>query len=396
MLQSARRTVWLVVCLCAVMAGGHLTYADDPAPKLTAEQANGLWERSATRVDEIGARIQEIRQSPATTPEEQKKSQAEFADLVAEIKSEFSRIGGLVPQVYPARAAAFKAGAPKDGTEDKREDKDRQLAYTSMQLDYTTNRFLAALKIAHTLSQVHPDDPYAPNVAGACRFALHDFVGSKKILDQQAEAGTLIPQISQSAADSAEAYIGYWEKEKAIRAEEAAAQGDAQLPQVSFVTTRGEIILELFENEAPNTVANFVSLVEKEYYNGLKFHRVIPNFMAQGGCPNSREGSGQEPGSGGPGYQIQCECYAPNARRHFAGTLSMAHAGKNTGGSQFFITHLPTPFLDREIRPESVHTVFGRVVKGMDVVAAIEPNDTIKTAKVLRKRNHEYKPEVAP
>ena len=132
-------------------------------------------------------------------------------------------------------------------------------------------------------------------------------------------------------------------------------------------TDKGNIVLELFENDAPNTVANFVKLINKGYYNGLKFHRVIPDFMIQGGCPVGN-------GTGGPGYTIKCEI---NPRKHLAGTLSMAHAGKDTGGSQFFITHSPQPHLD------GVHTVFGQVIEGMDVVNAIRQGDVMKQVKVV-------------
>lgn len=138
-----------------------------------------------------------------------------------------------------------------------------------------------------------------------------------------------------------------------------AEAGSGELPQVALNTSKGEIVIELYEDEAPNTVANFVSLVEKKFYDGLTFHRVIDGFMAQGGCP---KGSGV----GGPGYAIPCECYQKNARKHVRGSLSMAHAGKDTGGSQFFITFDATPHLDGK------HTVFGQVTDGMDVVDAIE------------------------
>ena len=132
-------------------------------------------------------------------------------------------------------------------------------------------------------------------------------------------------------------------------------------------SNKGNIVLELFEKDAPNTVANFIKLINKGYYNGLKFHRVIPDFMIQGGCPVGN-------GTGGPGYAIKCEI---NPRKHQAGTLSMAHAGKDTGGSQFFITHSPQPHLD------GVHTVFGQVIEGMDVVNAIQQGDVMKQVKVV-------------
>lgn len=173
-----------------------------------------------------------------------------------------------------------------------------------------------------------------------------------------------------------------------IRQKEHAAN---DLPQVKLTTSKGEIVLELFENEAPNTVANFISLVKAKFYDGLTFHRVIEGFMAQGGDPKGD-------GSGGPDYHIKCECYAENHRNHFTGSLSMAHAGRDTGGSQFFITFRATSHLDGR------HTVFGRVVSGMDVLDKLTRNysdtgpingidaDKIITAEVVRDRGHEYVP----
>ena len=126
-------------------------------------------------------------------------------------------------------------------------------------------------------------------------------------------------------------------------------------------TNKGTIVLELFEKDAPKTVANFEKLIKQGFYNGLTFHRVISNFMIQAGCPKGN-------GTGDPGYSIKCEI---NPKRHTKGALSMAHAGKNTGGSQFFITHSPQPHLD------GVHTVFGKVIEGMDVVNAIKQSDVM-------------------
>lgn len=132
-------------------------------------------------------------------------------------------------------------------------------------------------------------------------------------------------------------------------------------------TDKGTINLELFDQDAPNTVKNFVDLSKKGYYDGLSFHRVIPNFMIQGGCPNTRAGASGMPGTGGPGYTIKCEI---NPNQHEAGSLSMAHRGPNTGGSQFFICHSAQPHLD------GVHTVFGKTTD-MDVVNAIRQGDRI-------------------
>jgi peptidyl-prolyl cis-trans isomerase B (cyclophilin B) len=137
-------------------------------------------------------------------------------------------------------------------------------------------------------------------------------------------------------------------------------------------TDKGIIHLELFDADAPNTVKNFVELANKGFYDGLAFHRVIPDFMIQGGCPNTRPGEGGMPGTGGPGYKIDCEI---NPNKHEAGSLSMAHAGRNTGGSQFFICHSPQPHLDK------MHTVFGKT-NDMAVVNAIAQNDRILSVKI--------------
>lgn len=130
-------------------------------------------------------------------------------------------------------------------------------------------------------------------------------------------------------------------------------------------TDKGTINLTLFDQDAPNTVKNFVDLSKKGFYDGLNFHRVIDNFMIQGGCPKGT-------GTGGPGYTIKCEI---NPNKHEAGTLSMAHAGRDTGGSQFFICHAPQPHLD------GVHTVFGKT-EDMDVVNSIRKGDKILSVKI--------------
>ncbi len=136
-------------------------------------------------------------------------------------------------------------------------------------------------------------------------------------------------------------------------------------------TEKGEMTVELFENDAPKTVENFVTLIEKGYYNGLNFHRVLPDFVIQGGCPNGT-------GAGGPGYSIDCELDGDN-QFHDRGVLSMAHAGRNTGGSQFFICHsrTNTAHLDRN------HTCFGKVVEGVDLVDDIRQGDKINSIEVI-------------
>ena len=148
------------------------------------------------------------------------------------------------------------------------------------------------------------------------------------------------------------------------------------LPSIKMQTSQGEIHIELFEDEAPNTVANMIELSEQGFYDGLVFHRVINDFMIQGGCPHGK-------GTGGPGYRSREECH-PDRRHDGPGVLSMANAGPNTNGSQFFITHSAQPHLDGK------HTVFGRVLEGLDVVNRISQGDEIQSVTVLNKRDHEY------
>jgi peptidyl-prolyl cis-trans isomerase B (cyclophilin B) len=141
------------------------------------------------------------------------------------------------------------------------------------------------------------------------------------------------------------------------------------LKKAIMETDNGKIVIELFENEAPKTVANFEKLIGEQFYDGLSFHRVIKGFVAQGGCPNGT-------GAGGPGYTIPCETKG-NPHKHERGSLSMAHRGPNTGGSQFFIVYEPQPHLD------GVHTVFGKVIEGLDVVDKIKQGDKMNKVTVV-------------
>ncbi len=131
-----------------------------------------------------------------------------------------------------------------------------------------------------------------------------------------------------------------------------------------------KIEFELYPEEAPGTVENFEKLVNEGFYNGLNFHRVIPGFVSQGGCPSGT-------GTGGPGYTIKCETEG-NPHKHVAGSLSMAHAGRDTGGSQFFIVHEPQPHLN------GVHTVFGKVTSGMETVLSMTNGDVMEKVEIVQ------------
>jgi peptidyl-prolyl cis-trans isomerase B (cyclophilin B) len=143
------------------------------------------------------------------------------------------------------------------------------------------------------------------------------------------------------------------------------------MSKVKISTGKGDMIVELYDNETPITTNNFKKLISEGFYNGLNFHRVLPNFVIQGGCPNGT-------GSGGPGYNIPCEVTAEK-QYHDKGVLSMAHAGRNTGGSQFFICHSRqgTQHLDRN------HTCFGKVIDGLDVIDMIQQGDKINEISIL-------------
>ena len=149
------------------------------------------------------------------------------------------------------------------------------------------------------------------------------------------------------------------------------AQSEESMKDIRIIvkTDKGDIEGVLYPSKAPVTVANFLNLAKRGYYDGLKFHRVIPDFMIQGGDPTGT-------GSGGPGYRFEDEC-TPELRHDKPGIFSMANAGPGTNGSQFFVTHVPTPWLDGK------HTVFGSVTKGQDIVNAVTQGDKIKSIEIL-------------
>ena len=207
----------------------------------------------------------------------------------------------------------------------------------------------------------------------------------KRIEDQKI---SLQPAIRNEFNES----VTKWDREQEIRNQEQASN---DLPRVTFETSEGEIIVELFENEAPQTVGNFIHLVENKFYDQMNFFLVIPGRIAQAGCKNNR-------GTGDPGYKIPCETMGDEIRHHFSGTLSMANSGTDTGGSQFFISY------QRNSKFDGKKTVFGRVISGMETVRQLNritrtgsltmnPSkqgnySKILTATVTRKRDHEYFP----
>lgn len=250
------------------------------------------------------------------------------------------------------------------------------------------NRFTDGIKAINRLDQEALSSSSTAEIYADLLYADNRFEEAVEVLEQvnQIElAGD--PVLSSKIGAKLDTYRNIetrWDKEVALREMEDAAD---DLPRATIITSKGLILIELFEDHAQNTVANFISLADSGYYDGTRFHRVLPKFMIQGGDPNSREGAEGLAGQGGPGYNIADEHAGDDYREHFAGTLSMAKSpAPNTAGSQFFLTHLPTPHLDGR------HTVFGRVLSGLDIVRSIEVNDYIVTISITRKRDHDYTP----
>ena len=332
----------------------------------------------AAAMDQWRARLKEIRgiQAEYSVAEE-----TELAAIEQRFRAKIDEFNNFLPI---ARRAAMDAYSVSPGD-------DRELSKFLMQMlndDVVQDRFEDASALSQLLIAGGCVEKGIKNLAGISAFALSDFETALQYLRDADIRGTISEQGTNCLGYLSDAGTleSQWAEELAIREAEATAD---DLPRAKLVTDMGDIVLELFENEAPDTVGNFMSLIEQGFYDGLAFHRVIEGFMAQGGCPN-------RDGSGGPGYNIYCECENDNHRNHFRGSLSMAKtAARDTGGCQFFIAHIPTVHLNGQ------HTVFGRVLEGMDLVSDIparDPSDQtgemvqIVRAEVIRKREHEYVP----
>ncbi|MFA8016361.1 peptidylprolyl isomerase [Bremerella cremea] len=307
------------------------------------------------------------------------------ADL-PKLRQEYTKVleGGmeLLPKIEEAAIERLNANP---------DDADARMFLTKVLSDSVEkDAYEHAYKMVHMLLDKGFDENQLLGDQVVAAFGTDHFAEAEEAFNKMKEKKLEISERVGQCGVMASQLKDKWTREEEFRKKEAEAD---DLPRVKMTTTKGDLVIELYENEAPDTVGNFVSLVEKKFYDGLSFHRVLPHFMAQGGDPKGD-------GSGGPGYEIYCECYEKDARDHFAGTLSMAHAGKNTGGSQFFLTFQSTPHLDGR------HTVFGRVIEGKEILSKINrrepgalsgpPADRILKAEVIRKRDHEYVPNKTP
>jgi len=347
--------------------------ADEAAPAAEPGPQRAEFDRILAEWKKMLAELEALQLKYRTAEDQQK----------AQIEQQWKQVVAKGDEMEPKLiGAAEKAYVEAPNADKQVTDLLVDVLVAQVQSDY----YEEAFRLGKLLMDHQCEDGAAADAAGIAAFAVSEFDTAEKYL-QAAKQRELLSDQGGMLLQSIPDYQKAWAKEKQIRDAEAKAD---DLPRVLLTTSKGDIEIELFENEAPNTVANFISLVKSGFYNGLTFHRVLPGFMAQGGCPTGD-------GSGGPGYNIPCECYQPDYRRHFRGSLSMAHAGRDTGGSQFFLTFLPTPHLDGK------HTVFGRVIKGFDALYKLQRRDPsapgqpkpdqILEAKVLRDRGHEYQPK---
>lgn len=364
----------------AASSAGKSAAADDEKPSgdsATEDPAVTEFNRLFADWKELHAKLEDLRKRYIVTPRKgglRDPLKKDYAELVKEGEK-------LEPKMIEAAEAAFAVvgnDKPEVG----------KFLATYLKYDVEHDDYERAVPIARALIDNSFDNPRVYNYGGIGAYMTEDFDDAEKWLKEGDKHSVLDVEAKQSLAHIGQAREK-WEKEAGLREKEKKAD---DLPRVLLKTTKGDITIELFENEAPNTVANFISLVEKKFYDGVTFHRVLPHFMAQGGDP-------QGDGKGGPGYNIPDETDRPDHREHFRGSLSMANTGRpDTGGSQFFLCFVPIDHLDGK------HTVFGRVIEGIGVLAQIQridPDkpvpgvkpDKIVEASVLRKRKHAYEPK---
>jgi cyclophilin family peptidyl-prolyl cis-trans isomerase len=367
---------------------------EEAAPETPAPAGDAVQARAA--FDVVHKQWQEIvSQIPAVQKERQAAKGEKRAELDKQVADLYRQADALIGKITDAGLEVYKAD-PNAYPEVN----DTLVVVAQFYLNGGPNgdggdQYEKALKLIGGLLDAGAGAKY-PQLyiwGGLAAYNCNEFDLAERYFAESSKAGGQTGGLSEGLVQNAlqaQGNLGTmkkaWEKEAALRAAEAKADNN---PRVKLTTTKGDVVIELFENEAPQAVANFLTLVKDGFYDGLTFHRVIPAFMAQGGDPDGN-------GSGGPGYSIKCECYKPDYRHHFRGSLSMAHAGRDTGGSQFFLTFVPTSFLDGR------HTVFGRVVEGMDNASSIKRGEPVRSpdkivkAEVLRDRGHEYKFDKLP
>ena len=370
----------LVLSAIAVVSVSRLAAAESAA--------RAEFDKNYAQYKEVVKQMYDLRDRfPSAAAEERTAMEQKFNDLL-------KKGNELRPKVLALAEKAYVEN-PKDETL-------RAMMLSVVETMVNGDDYEEALRLSKLIIENKSPDPKIYDLAGQAAFFTSKYDDAEKYLKMAAESKSL-GEKGQEVSESIGKYREKWARELKFR--ETDAKSD--LPRVKLTigdskgNVKGDILVELFENEAPNTVANFLSLVEKKFYDGLIFHRVIEHFMAQGGDPLGT-------GTGGPGYFIADECKQPNHRDHFRGSLSMAHsAAPDSNGSQFFITFVPTGHLDGK------HTVFGRVVEGFDVLAKIQrtqaqgsqgdmpipgavPDKVVKADLLPSGREHPHQPKTLP
>ncbi len=354
--------------------------ADTPAAEAPAQAAPTAAEAAASFKQAFDEFKQVLGKLRSLQSRFQVAADSDRPQLAAQFNEYIAKGAVIVPRLQAAAVTAFQADS-----------KDRaagEFLMANLVDAVESDRYADGARLAKILAAGGYSEKGFANYAGIAEFCHNDFAQAKIDLVKALQENAINKVGKEHCLPNVDECEQLWKTEKELR--DAEQQAD-DLPRVRLTTTKGDIVVELFENEAPNTTANFISLVENHFYDGLKFHQVVSGRMAQTGSPNGNN-------TGGPGYSIPCEGNQENSRKHFAGSLSMALAGPNTGGSQFYLMFAPAPGMNGK------HTVFGRVIEGLDVLASLQrmdpdhPNpfaqpDEIVKAIVLRKRDHAYEPQ---
>ena len=328
------------------------------AASLSAQPAADPVDAYQTQMQTYKDHLKELRslkeEYQTAAPERKDQIQAQFAPLLSETAA-------LQKSLVPLAIEAFKA-------KDSQNEELSVFLMSMLDKDVaTTEDYETAYSIAKALDGAIPEQySYLYAYGAYAAFNVMQLDDAEAFYQKAKETGGLEGlrkqdprgemQIPSMITQVLPEYRKLWPEELAAREKDASEE----LPRVLLRTTKGDIVLELFLREAPESVGNFMTLVSQKYYDGVPFHRVLPHFMAQGGDPTGT-------GAGGPGYCIKDECSTPGARMHFRGSLSMAKtAAPDSGGSQFFLCFIPTVHLNGQ------HTVFGRVVEGLEVLSELQ------------------------
>ncbi|MBX7075283.1 MAG: peptidylprolyl isomerase [Pirellulales bacterium] len=361
--------LFLVWCVCAATVvaarGAEENAASDATPAASFEAEQAKWTEAVDKLREIDAMYRH-------------SNEQQRVKLRADYSASLDQANALLKEMLPSIIAAYNANPQ----ESKATDFLRSIA----RLSFDGDRFEQALELARLLARDHRDDAVALSVAGHAAWEL-------ELLDEARQHWERAIDLGSLDAQGQRLYESLSERRAVLDAEQALQQKDAtadNLPQVLLHTTRGDIVLELYEDDVPNTVANFISLVEDGFYDELEFYRVAAGLGAFGGSPSND-------GVGGPGHEILMEKGLRGDRPHVHGAISMTPITATTNGSQFFLTLRPSAAQ----RLDGKQTVFGRVVEGIDVLERFHRVDAkskktifeperIITATVQRKRDHDY------